>query len=370
MTIYLSENIRRLRLEKGITQEILADFLGVTFQSVSRWERGDGFPDITLLPTIASFFNVSVDDLLGVSKVQREQQINVYLELYDTMKLKELSFVFNEYKNAVKEFPGDFRILVRYMQLLQEVKVRPLSVSDILAGDYKKPSEEISKIYDNIQKHCTDDSIRIWAKTIMIDHLLWKYDCICNEEGEYGVYEEFLQQANDIINTLPSICNSREIMALDRTDYYGTHKNTIEELLFLLHEELFGYCLNCSPEKRLTQYESLQNLLNLIYSDGNFGKNSYNRLYNLGHLGYLHHQTGDDESALKFLEEAAEYAKELDKTADVSEIVKRFYNYGTIYRETTATQFMKLVMTEHYPLSEDFKEKDEFKKIIQQLCKE
>lgn len=88
MTIYLNENIRRLRQEKGITQETLADFLGVTFQSVSRWERGDGYPDITLLPSIASFFNVSVDDLLGVSKVQNEQQLDSYLELYDTMKLR------------------------------------------------------------------------------------------------------------------------------------------------------------------------------------------------------------------------------------------------------------------------------------------
>ncbi len=370
MTICLSENIRRLRQEKGITQETLADFLGVTFQSVSRWERGDGYPDITLLPLISSFFNVSVDDLLGVSKVQNEQQLNAYLELYDTMKLKDLPFVFNEYKKAIKEFHGDFRIMVRYMHLLQEVRIRTLSISEILSGNYQKTSEEISKIYDSIQKHCTEDSIRIWSKTIMISHLLWKYDCICNEDGKFGVYEEFLQQANDIINTLPTMCNSREIMALDRTDYYATHKNTLEELVFLLHEELFGYCLNCSAEKRLVQYESLQNLLNLIYPDGSFGKNCYNRLYNLGYLGHLYHQVGNDENALKYLQEAAKYAKELDDTADVSGKAKRFYNYGTMHRETTASQFMKIVISEHYPLSEDFKEKEEFKEIIEQLSKD
>ncbi len=370
MTIYLSENIKRLRQEKGITQETLADFLGVTFQSVSRWERGDGYPDITLLPSIASFFNISVDALLGVSKVQNEQQINAYLELYDTMKLKDLPFVFNEYKKAIKEFPGDFRVMARYMQLLQEVKIRTLSMAEILSGDYKKTSEEISKIYDSIQKHCTEDSIRIWSKTIMISHLLWKYDCICNEDGKYGVYEEFLQQANDIINTLPAMCNSKEIMALDRTDYYGTHKNALEELIFLLHEELFGYCLNYPSEKRLIQYESLQNLMNLIYPDGNFGKNCYNKLYNLGHIGHLYHQVGNDKNALKYLSEAAKYAKVLDDTTDVSGNAKRFYNYGTIYRETTASQFMKIVMSEHYPLSEDFKEKDEFKEIIEQLSKD
>lgn len=74
MTIYLSENIKRLRQEKGITQETLAGFLGVTFQSVSRWERGESYPDITILPEIAGFFKVSVDDLLGFGRAKDEEE--------------------------------------------------------------------------------------------------------------------------------------------------------------------------------------------------------------------------------------------------------------------------------------------------------
>ena len=367
MAICLGENIRRLRQERGITQEILADFLGVTFQSVSRWERGDSYPDMELLPSIASFFKISVDDLLGVSKAQNEQQINAYLELYDTMKLKDLPFVFNEYKKAVKEFPGDFRILVRYMQLLQEVKIRRLSISEILSGDYEKTSEEISKIYDSIQKHCTVDSIRIWSKAVMISHLMWKYDCVCNEEGEYQVYDEYLKQADEIADTLPSMCNSREMMLSDRKDYYKTHKGTLEELMLLLQNELFGYCSEKSVKDRIIQYESLQRLLSLVYPDGDFGKNCFNRLYNLGHLGYLYQQAGDDGKALGYLKEAAEYAKELDGNPDASGKEKRFYNYGAVYRETTASEFMKTVMTEHYPLSDEFKEKAEFREIIELL---
>lgn len=367
MTIYISENIKRLRLEKGITQETLAEHLGVTFQSVSRWERAEGYPDITLLPAIASFFGVSIDDLLGVNKFQNEEKIDKYIELYDTMKLKDLTLTFNEYKKAVREFPGDFRIAVRYMNLLHEAEIRTLSIDEIKAGAYKKPSQELSKIYDNIQKHCTKDSIRIWAKTIMISHLMWKYDCICNEEGKYCVHKEYLHQADEIIDSLPSMRNSKEVMALDRENYYETHKNTIEELLFLLHEELFGYCLNHSVNERITQFECLQALLKLIYTDGDFRKNSYHRLYNLGHLGHLYHQSGDDEKALQHLRTAAEYAKELDSTPEASERAKRFYNYGTEYRQLSASQFMKTVMTQHYPLSEEFKEKEEFKKIVSLL---
>lgn len=368
MTIYLSENIKRLRREKDLTQEGLAQFLGVTFQSVSKWERGESYPDITMLPVIAGFFKVSVDDLLGVYNAQNEQKINEYLDLYDTMKLKDLSFTLSQYEKAVKEFPGDFRILVRYMQLLQEEKIFGHSSEVILSGEYKKISEEIAKIYENIQKHCTDDSVRIWSKKVMISHLMWKYDCICNEEGKYGVYKEYLQQAKEIVNTLPSMCNSREMMAIpEKENYYEIRKNTLEELIFLLHGEIFGYCLYRSPQDRIKQCESLQGLLDLVYPDGKFGKNCYNRLYNYGHLGHLYQKIGDDETALKHLKTAAEYAKELDNEPDGSEQAKRFYNYGTAYRELNASQFMKTVMTEHYPLSDEFKSSPEFKEIIAML---
>ena len=58
MEINLKEKLRSLRLEKNITQDALAGHLGITPQSVSKWERGEGFPDITLLPKIA-FFSAS-----------------------------------------------------------------------------------------------------------------------------------------------------------------------------------------------------------------------------------------------------------------------------------------------------------------------
>ena len=60
---YFSRNLRRLRLAKGLTQEQLAATLGVSIQSVSRWERGNTLPDVMLLPEIARLYGVTVDDL-------------------------------------------------------------------------------------------------------------------------------------------------------------------------------------------------------------------------------------------------------------------------------------------------------------------
>ena len=368
MNIYIGENLKALRLQKGLTQEALADIFGVSFQSVSRWERGESYPDITLLPVIATFFGVTVDSLLGVGKVQNEEKINSYLELYDTLKLKDIQRVYTEYKKASREFPCDFRILVRYMQLLQEAGIFGNSFELIASGEYKKLSAEISRIYNSIQKHCTDDSIRIWSKRVMISHLMWKYCCICNEEGKYQVYEEYLNQAKEIAKTLPSLSDSKELMTIrNRENYYEAHKTALEELIFHLHEELFGYCMNYSPEERIRQYEALQSLLDLIYPDGSYGKNSFNRLYNYGHLGHLYHKAGDDEKALENLKKAAEFAVMLDSQPDFSEQLKRYYNYGTAYREMTAREFMKTVMTEHYQLSEGFKGTREFGEIVEML---
>lgn len=64
MSIVIAEMIRRLRNEKGISQETLAEATGVSIQAVSKWENGISCPDISLLPELADFFEVTIDFLL------------------------------------------------------------------------------------------------------------------------------------------------------------------------------------------------------------------------------------------------------------------------------------------------------------------
>ena len=56
MKLLIGETIRNLRRERNITQEEFANVLGVTYQSVSRWENNTCYPDMELLPDIANFF--------------------------------------------------------------------------------------------------------------------------------------------------------------------------------------------------------------------------------------------------------------------------------------------------------------------------
>ncbi len=76
----LSKNVANLRKEKGVTQEILAEFIGVTKASVSKWETGQSMPDVLILPKLASFFDVSVDELLGYHPQLTKEQIRHFYQ--------------------------------------------------------------------------------------------------------------------------------------------------------------------------------------------------------------------------------------------------------------------------------------------------
>ena len=73
MKIRISENIKRLRKDMRLTQEMLAEVLHISPQSISKWERGDAYPDISMLPSIANYFGVTVDALLGNDKIIAEE---------------------------------------------------------------------------------------------------------------------------------------------------------------------------------------------------------------------------------------------------------------------------------------------------------
>ena len=68
-----SEIFRALRKDKQLTQEQLAEVFGVSTQAISRWENSTSYPDITQLPNIASFFETTVDELLGIKKTVKKQ---------------------------------------------------------------------------------------------------------------------------------------------------------------------------------------------------------------------------------------------------------------------------------------------------------
>ena len=76
MKNYFSENLKKLRRTADITQEKLAEFIGVTPQTISKWERAETYPDIETLPVIANYFGVTIDELLGNDKIKTDEMID------------------------------------------------------------------------------------------------------------------------------------------------------------------------------------------------------------------------------------------------------------------------------------------------------
>ncbi len=356
MTIYFGENIKKLRKEKELTQEALADFLDVSFQTISKWERGETYPDITILPVIASFFNVTIDDLFGVDKAKKEEKINEYLDLYERWRIKETAETFAKFKVAVKEFPGVFCILIRYMELLR------------CECDYRdeKATNELLSIYDNIQRHCTDDSIRMWSKRIICQHLNRLAGCTNNYD--------YQKQANEILAEMPSLLNSKEYLEVTMNDNVEMQRTVCEtaitELLYLLDNCFDHYCYydsNFTTEYKIEVVSNTNALFHTFYQNENYGKNWMHLVYNYGHLGHWHFEIGKEKEALHYLKIAAEYAVKCDSVFDNTETVAKFYEQERDYREMNMCTRMKELITKHYPLSAEFKSKPEFQEIIKIL---
>lgn len=76
----IGNKIRELRKQRGITQEQLAESIGISFQAVSKWENNIALPDITLVPVLASYFGVSMDELFDFNLKKIEHAVRIITE--------------------------------------------------------------------------------------------------------------------------------------------------------------------------------------------------------------------------------------------------------------------------------------------------
>jgi len=112
MLICLGENIRGLRIAKGITQEQFGYELGVSAQAVSRWENGATYPDITMLPMIADFFDVTLDELMGrgqeLSSSERDAFFKIIYKMWDHGQYEN---ILEAYDKMLRKHPNDAYLL-------------------------------------------------------------------------------------------------------------------------------------------------------------------------------------------------------------------------------------------------------------------
>ena len=158
MELNIGTNIKRLRLERGMTQEQLADLLTVSTAAVSKWEAKNTYPDITMLFPIAEIFGVSIDDLLGYDEAKAQEEVAKILAEYRELNLagnfKEASRLI---ASARKKYPHNYHIMNKYMW----------DKAEGTSGNKREVilthKDELLQICNTILDGCTVETIRIDA---------------------------------------------------------------------------------------------------------------------------------------------------------------------------------------------------------------
>lgn len=149
MKLNIAENIRKNRHEKNLSQEVLAERLGVSFQTISKWERGECYPDIEMLPEIASFFGITIDVLMGTDTYQEKEdvaKIQEKLRYYDM--LRDEKSLINCAENALKKYPNNHLLMAWIVYGSQNINPK----RSIELGEY-------------VLENCRNSHILNWVRT-------------------------------------------------------------------------------------------------------------------------------------------------------------------------------------------------------------
>ena len=112
MNINLAEQLKALRKEKNISQEKLAAYLGISYQAISKWENGNAYPDIQLLPDIARFFGITIDELLQVEKLDEQALLEEYVLKAETLfrNGEDMEKILTLWKAAYQKMPNNIQV--------------------------------------------------------------------------------------------------------------------------------------------------------------------------------------------------------------------------------------------------------------------
>lgn len=152
-SIHFAENLIMLRKAKKITQEQVADFCGVTKASVSKWETKQTMPDVLLLPRLAAFFGVSIDELLGYEVHLTKEQIHrIYEELATDFATKDFDLVMSKCMEYVKQYYSCHEFLEKIVLLWIG--------HEMLAGDRRNELlEEAKRLCEHILENSRNISL-------------------------------------------------------------------------------------------------------------------------------------------------------------------------------------------------------------------
>ena len=153
---HIGTRIKRLRRERDLTQEKLANYLNISFQAVSKWETGAAAPDLSMIVPLAKLLNVTTDELLGLTAENVDMRKKELEEAYQgTWKTGDVAKKYEIAKTAVEEYPGDFECLCWLANAEKDIATH----GDI-QEERTKLLESAVNHYEMVIEDCTDAQIR------------------------------------------------------------------------------------------------------------------------------------------------------------------------------------------------------------------
>ncbi len=309
--IKIGEKIRLLRKKNDVTQDRLADHLGVTPQAVSRWESGVCYPDMNVLPLIADYFSVSMDELLCYNNAQKEARVRAYREEVEHLLDRDrVTDALDLLRRAMADIPSDHSlqldtagVLSLYADLIAESGKGERAKEAIQAA----LSEAVS-LCRHILDDCTDDRLRDETKKTLCD-------IYAHQLGD-------VEQAREIAAQLHSLSCSEEIIkATVLTGDIAFSQAQKNLILFADNIWWHLYNLACVPdiagdryttEDQIAILEKGVALFNVIFDDeplfyADRLANSYRQ------LSMLRITIGDTAAALDAFVKMADYAIRYDE---------------------------------------------------------
>lgn len=315
MNIRIGENIRQLRRRDGRTQEDLSEALGVSPQAVSRWELNSGYPDMELIPTIANYFHVAIDELFGY-RDNREEKIQKIIENADDL-LKPTGMTLGKgrlspevcegieaLKRAADEFPNEPRILVRLGEALHKLGWHEYGgfvkyEDGMLVDDPERNSknlrwQEALRIYERLLKSDPSPDEREAASVGMV----YLY-------GRMGEYEK----AREIVNSQSPMQNCREMLMPhtarggEQVRYMGERVIKLLQWIYLsLSDSIFAVRDITKSDYAVKIRLAVLNLYESVFSDDRFGFCHYYAAGLYRDLSNYEAENGNIEKALEYFD--------------------------------------------------------------------
>ena len=212
----LGEKLKALRMEKGITQEQLGEIFGVSAQAVSRWENDTADPDISLLPGLAIYFDVTVDALLGMDVIKKQESINqIYGEINRFMVNGKFEEAVAFIREKMKIYPGDLGLMMSLGETLARLSDDPACRTEAI-----RIGEEILQ----------NGKVSMKGKGTTAANLLFLY-----------VRDRNREKSARLIKFLPHIWESREMLAPEMEDgkeYEAALRLGMEKAIVLFYRRL------------------------------------------------------------------------------------------------------------------------------------